>query len=316
MTTIVDFPNDPKYTIKVVSVQTGIRPITLRAWERRYALLSPYRSDNRYRLYSDRDVAILRWIKNRVDGGLSISSAVLELKEFQRNDAWPEAAPLLQPTPSTHQVNPPTYYASQLAKLLMKHDEAAAVTVLGEAHTIFDLTTICLEIIIPCLEEIGEYWHRNEIRIADEHFATTFLRGKLLGLLQAYPHRRNMPYIITGTAPSELHEIGSLILSVLLRRDGYRVEYLGPDVPIDDLVDYARYEHPAMICLSATCEKTSLELTRVQEKLSKLHPVPIFGYGGRIFNNNPEMRQCIAGHFLGETLDEAIQNIARLLKQS
>jgi hypothetical protein len=71
-----------------------------------------------------------------------------------------------------------------------------------------------------------------------------------------------------------------------------------------------------MICLSATCEKTSLELTRVQEKLSKLHPVPIFGYGGRIFNNNPEMRQGIAGHFLGETLDEAIQNIARLLKQS
>jgi methanogenic corrinoid protein MtbC1 len=199
--------------------------------------------------------------------------------------------------------------------VLLRHDEAAANVLLGEAHAVYDLTTICLEIIIPCLVEIGNAWHRDEIRIADEHLATTFLRGKLMSLLQAYPNRRNMPYIITGTAPSEQHEIGSLILSVLLRRDGYRIEYLGSDVPIEDLVDYACYEHPAMICLSATLYATALELARVKEKLGQLRPVPLFGYGGRAFNLNPELRQRVPGYFLGETLDEACKTIARLLAQ-
>ena len=77
MTTINDFSDEPRYTIKSVSVQTGIRPVTLRAWERRHELLSPHRSDNRYRLYSERDVAILRCIKSLVVVGISIFNAVL-----------------------------------------------------------------------------------------------------------------------------------------------------------------------------------------------------------------------------------------------
>jgi len=314
MPTIVDLPEEPKYTIKTVSIQTGIRPITLRAWERRYSLLSPFRSDNRYRLYSERDIATLRWIKNRLDGGLSISSAVREFKDFQKKETWPEAMPVLQPGPSLHQARPPASFASQLTQTLLCHDETTAMILLGEAHASFDLTTICLEIIVPCLVDIGEKWHRGEIRIADEHYVTTFLRGKLMSLLQAYPNRRNMPNIITATAPSELHEIGSLILSVLLRRDGYRVEYLGSDVPVEDLVDYARFEHPALIILSATTEKAALELVHVQEKLSKLHPVPQFGFGGGAFVVKPELRQLILGQYLGDTLNEACQTVARLVK--
>src|SRR5512142_2768887 len=93
MTTIVDLPDEPKYTIKNVATQTGIRPVTLRAWERRHEVLNPHRADNRYRLYSERDVAILRWLKNRVDGGISISSAVNELRSLTSNNNWPEAIP-------------------------------------------------------------------------------------------------------------------------------------------------------------------------------------------------------------------------------
>ena len=84
MSTIVDFSDEPKYTIKSVCEKTGIRAVTLRAWKRRHEVLNPYRSENRYRLYSERDVALLRWIKNRVDSGTSISSAVSELKSMSR----------------------------------------------------------------------------------------------------------------------------------------------------------------------------------------------------------------------------------------
>ncbi len=314
MVTIADLSDKPKYTIKAVSSQTGVRPVTLRAWERRYDILTPFRSENKYRLYSDRDIAILRWIKHRVDSGLSISSSVTEFKSMQLAGNWPEVIPNLQPFNNNQQTNSTSHYASQLFKALAQHDESLAGDILREAHAIFDLTTICLDVITPCLVEIGEAWHRGDIRITTEHFASAFLRGKLLTLLQAYPSRRGSPTIIIGCATNEQHEIGSLILAVLLRRDGFRVEYLGQDVLIEDLIDYARYEHPALVCLSATTETTALELMFMQDKLSKIRPTPIFGFGGRVFNHHPDMRAKVTGVFLGENLLEAVKNIHQILK--
>jgi methanogenic corrinoid protein MtbC1 len=312
--TIADFPDTPQYTIKSVSSQTGVRPVTLRAWERRYAVLKPHRSDNRYRLYSDRDVAVLRWIKNRVDSGISISSAVNELRALQKTGTWPEAIPALQPVSHRNTANPPGHYSGQLYKSLVNHDEAGADDVLREAHAIYDLTTVCLEVMIPCLVKIGEAWHDGEVRITTEHFSSTYIRGKMITLLQAYPTRRSAPYIIIGTAPTEQHDIGALMLAVLLRRDGYRVEYLGPDVMVEDLVDYARYEHPALIILSATLEHSAQDLATVQEKLARLRPSPLFGFGGRIFNQKPALRERTPGTFLGETLSEAVKTVHQIIK--
>jgi hypothetical protein len=101
MVSIAEFSKDPKYTIKVVSERSGVRTVTLRAWERRYDLLEPERLDNNYRLYSERDIEVIRWITNRLDDGLSISNAVLEYKNLRKNGLWPEALPsVLPPEPS------------------------------------------------------------------------------------------------------------------------------------------------------------------------------------------------------------------------
>ena len=97
MTTIVDLSDEPKFTIKAVANQTGIRPVTLRAWERRNEVLAPHRAENHYRLYSERDIAILRWLKFRVDEGASISNAINELRAMASKNIWPEAIPLVPP---------------------------------------------------------------------------------------------------------------------------------------------------------------------------------------------------------------------------
>ena len=313
MPNIIDFSEDPKYTIKAVASQTGIRPVTLRAWERRHEVLTPYRSDNRYRLYSDRDIAVLRWLKNRVDNGISISNAVSELRALATKDVWPEAVPTV-PTrqPGAHS-KPPVQYAVRLSQALMRHDEMAAADLLREAHAIFDLMAIFSEIIVPSLVEIGDAWYNGRIRVTTEHFASSFLRGKLLSLLQAYPSRRSAPYILLGCAPTEQHELGSLMLAVLLRSHGFRVEFLGPDIPIDDLVDYATYEHPAMIVLSSTSVPAALEMKQMQEKLRKVRPMPLFGYGGRAFDLNPELASQIPGNYLGDSLEKAFLSIKDLL---
>ena len=71
-----DIPDEPLLNIKAVSQATGVEPVTLRAWERRYGVPEPARSDQGYRLYSERDVAILRWLKAKVDAGVKIKQAV------------------------------------------------------------------------------------------------------------------------------------------------------------------------------------------------------------------------------------------------
>jgi len=310
--TIDDLSDEPRYTIKTVCGQTGIRAVTLRAWERRHELLNPQRADNRYRLYSDRDVAILRWIKNRVDNGVAISNAVSELHSIQRNGMWPEAIPDAPAVRGEASDTPPHEFARQLYLALIKHDEARAGDLLQQMLALFDLTTICAGIITPALVEIGEAWYNGQIRITTEHFASAYLRGKLLSIMQSYPMRRGAPYVLVGCAPGEQHEIGSLMFALLLRSYGLRIEYLGPDIPIEDLVDYASYEHPQLIVMSASAESTALELSGLQGKLNKQRPAPTLGFGGGAFNLKPELRQRIPGVFLGETLEEAVETARQL----
>lgn len=315
MTTIIDLSDDPKFTIKTVASKTGIRPVTLRAWERRHEVLNPHRADNRYRLYSERDIAILRWLKNRVEEGVSISNAVSELRSMTLNNIWPETVPQAPHRAAGAASNtPPAQYASQLYRALIKHDENTASDLLREIHSIFDLMTVFLEVIVPALRDIGEAWYNGEIRVTTEHFASAYLRGKLLSLLQAYPSRRSTPLVMVGCAPTEQHELGSLMLAVLLRSEGFRVEYLGPDIPIEDLADYASYERPGMIILSASSEESARKLRRMQEMLQQIRPKPIFGYGGRAFDLHPVLCSEVPGNYLGRTLDAALQNTKGLLK--
>ena len=93
MTAINDLPDEPKYPVKRISDLTGINPVTLRAWERRYGILKPDRDENRYRLYSDQDLAILRWLINKKNSGVSISTAAANLKDMIVQGIWPEVIP-------------------------------------------------------------------------------------------------------------------------------------------------------------------------------------------------------------------------------
>jgi len=316
MTSISDFSDDPKHTIKNVSIQTGIPPITLRAWERRYAVPTPSRSDNRYRLYSDRDIAILRWLKSQLYNGASISTAVTALRQLRNKGIWPDVIPQSPALVPVDSVILPAKYAHEVYLALIHHDELEAGNLLRETFSSFDLKTILSKVLTPCLVEIGEAWVRGEIRITTEHFASAFLRGKLLTLLQAYPARRNSPFIMVGGAPSEQHEIGALIMAVLLRSEGYRVEFLGPDIPLDDLVAYARSEKPDLIILTATTRTAALEMRRMQEKINRLKPIPVFGYGGLAFNVEPGLRQEVQGVFLGESMDNALAKIDEILSSA
>lgn len=310
MASLAEISDEPKFTIKDVSRKTGILPVTLRAWERRYQIVIPRRSDNSYRLYSERDIAVLGWVQSRLDQGLAISSAADELRALQSAGTLPLPPPVISPTHSLFNTG---QYVHKLYAAFIRHDELEASRLLRESYASFDLQIYLLEIITPCLHQIGDAWYQGKIQVVTEHFASAYLRGQLISILQAQPFNRSALRILLGCAPTEQHEIGTLILAILLRHSGLRVEFLGPDVPIDDLVEYAGQEHARLIVLSATMPDSVQGMEHIQEKLNRLSRPPLFGYGGLAFDLDPKIRERVPGVYLGSTLDQALSTIRRLL---
>jgi len=315
MTLISDYPDDPKYTIHAVSKITDILTVTMRAWERRYQVITPKRGENGYRLYSERDIATLNWLKKEVDSGVSISAAAAELKNNMSKGAWPEVSAstkLATPIPKSNHT--PEQLSSLLFETLLAHDQEKASALFDEAAGSFSLENLLEKVIAPTLVRVGEAWFEGRIRVATEHLASTFIRSKLLAIYQSKPIRKNSPKILVGSAPGELHEIGPIMVSLLLRDAGYQVEYLGPDIPLDDLVLYAESEQPKMIILSATMKDSVEDLKQFKLKLNTLKKPPYFGFGGSAFVYSPDLVDKTPGTYLGKTLGQSVESVRTLLK--
>ena len=302
----------PRYTIKNVSKKTGILPVTIRAWERRYEFLSPHRSENRYRMYSDSDVALLMWIKNRVDQGVSISTAINELHTLQNNGFIPEIKQEYQSAYPKPTGIPPAEYAARLYRAFKKSNEIEAAEIFAEARAAFNLPALLASVLIPTLTQIGEAWYRGEIDVAIEHFASKFIIGKLMHIFQTLPLRAKREFIIISCAPDEFHEIGSLMLAILLRSQGYRIDYLGADIPLDDLVDFVESEKPAMVILSVTMQGAAKYVEIASQQFAALKKAPLFGYGGAIFISQPKLRLQVKGTYLGDSINSAVETIEKL----
>lgn len=328
-----EYATTPLYNIKAVVQATGISPSTLRAWERRYQVALPERSESGYRLYSERDIAVIRWLKAQVDVGMSISQAVSWLDNLvadagdMQHTVLPAAggatsvqAAITQRASAqrTHARDFPSLQGDLISALLAFDEEAAELTV-SEAFAMYPVEQVGEELFMPVLREVGERWHRGDLSITTEHFATNYLIQRLGTLLRAIPNGTGGPLIWVGCAPSELHEVGALLLGIYLRRAGYRIHYLGQSLPIDDFAGEAKRQQPAMILLSASTQAAAVELGKLTASLTDLSgrsngvALPLIGYGGQIFNRKPELRAGIAGVYMGASAQEAIQHIGELL---
>lgn len=315
MASILDFSDEPRYNINSVAKMTAMQPVTIRAWERRYQLVVPKRAQNGYRLYSERDVAILRWAKRGVEQGYPISTVNSQLKDAVNKDDWPEAVLNDKVPVAVHPAKAinRTELVQNFTKALIRHDERMSSDLFADALGSLKLADLFESILIPALVDIGDRWERGEVGVATEHFASQFIQAKIMAIYQSLPLHPSNPKIIIGCAPDELHEIGPMMLATLLRDAGYKVEYLGPDLPLDDLLIYVREETPKMLILSATMKDSAEDLVRFSEKLSGVKPPVHFGFGGAAFIIFPDLAKKIDGQFLGPSISDSLKNIAALL---
>jgi len=210
----------PVFNTKAVARETGVPADTFRAWERRYGVPRPKRTAGGHRLYSERDMALIRWLRDRTDEGVNISHAVMLLTNTL--ESYPEQ------TVDADQSRAIARLLEELLQALTEFDAPQAEQLFGEAFSLYPFEQVLLEVAQPALIEIGERWHRGEINVAVEHFATQFVRRKLASLLNLFEGSGQRATILVGCAPSELHDIGVLLSSLFLVRRGWHVIYLGP----------------------------------------------------------------------------------------
>ena len=330
----------PLFNTKSVVQQTGIAGPTLRAWERRYTILSPERAQNDYRLYSERDIAIIRWLKDRVDAGMSISQAIAlfrhleeEHNRLHHKDLPQESIPPSQQLASTpalgkeetmakgdEQKKDETYsmrfVQEHLLEAFSRLDEATASRFMASMLAIYPIEQVCTELITPTLWEIGQLWEHGLITGSIEHFASAFFHGWLTNLLHAMPSSNTDPLVIVGCAPGELHELAPLMLSLLLRRAGLRVAYLGQSIEIESLLQTARQLSPALICVSVTLVSSLGAVTELGQKLRELPPPrPVLIFGGQAFEQRADLIARVSGVHLEGEMQTIITRLRRMAFQ-
>jgi DNA-binding transcriptional MerR regulator len=207
--------------IAALAQRTGVAPDTLRKWEQRYHILQPSRTPGGQRRYSERDVARVEWLRERLEEGYRIGEAASLL-----GDA-------VEPARSTE---------DQVRAMLASLDRGEAEEIgvrLDQAFALNGVEETLEQIVRPLLEQVGERWAHGELTVAEEHLVSETVRSRL-GHLLGDVGGGVRGVAVLACAPGERHELGLMMATIALRRDGWKVFYLGCDTPAEDALALAR----------------------------------------------------------------------------
>ena len=232
----------PLLRIGELSRRTGVRADTLRAWERRYGLLRPERTEGGFRLYGSADEARVRAMRARIEAGVSAAEAArLTVSSAAPPDADGEASAEGEPL---------TGSVDALRIALEAFDDSGANAVLDDALSRLTLEAVAEGVILPAMRQIGYRWESGEISVAQEHFATGVIRGRLLSVARNWGAGTG-PLALLACPPGESHDLGLISFGLVLHSRGWRITYLGADTPIDTISQAVGALHPDAIVLAA-----------------------------------------------------------------
>jgi len=248
------------YSIKDLEKLTGIKAHTIRIWEKRYAVVKPSRTDTNIRYYCDNDLKKLLNISVLLKQGLKISR-LAELSDAELN----EKILNLSYQPSSYDAQIDNLIAAMISLDDFKFDRTmtSATLSIGFENTI-------LKIIYPFLERIGILWQTGSVNPAQEHFVSNILRQKMLVAIdsQVAKPKNDAARFLLFLPENELHELGLLFYSYLVRKHGHKIIYLGQSVPFDDLIEVSNYKMPDVLLTYFTTSKPQKELIEYINKLS------------------------------------------------
>ena len=230
-----------RYPVRLVALRTGLTPHLLRAWERRYAVVTPRRSEGGQRLYSDLDIERLARLKRLVEGGHAIGRiASLPLDALAQLEL--EAGPPVQDAAGIGRVEDEGRAGSiqgfndAALRATLNLDAGRLQEVLERAAVTLGVPAFLETVAVTTLEDIGHGWRERSVTVAQEHLATAVFRRVLGWLLAVNQTEADAHRLIVATPPGERHELGALMAAILAAVEGWQVTYLGADMPVDELV--------------------------------------------------------------------------------
>lgn len=310
----------PTYNLKVVVQETGVKPDTLRAWERRYGLPEPERTPGRHRLYSDYDIEVIKWLLARQNEGMSISKAVRMWRSLEGEGQDPlQARPSLAaraPTALSEMVAGSTLeeMRAQWVNACLDFNEQVAEAVLVQAFGRYPLETVCLDILRQGVAEVGTLWYEGKASVQQEHFTSALAVRRLDALIAAAPPPRRRERIVVGCPPKEEHIFAPLLLTLFLRQRGWEVIYLGANVPLERLREAIGSIEAKLVVSTAMQLFTAANLLEMAQMLEEVGV--LLAFGGRVFEVIPALRSRVGGHYLGSRLDGVVDEIERLVRTS
>ena len=247
-----------------LSRRVGVSPEVLRAWERRYGVLRPTRSEGGFRLYSTADEERVRRMLALQRQGLS---AAVAARTAASEDGEPPGA---APAGSADGLR------RALADALDRFDETAANRAFDRGLATLTLDKLLQDVVLPYLSDLGDRWSAGLTSVAQEHFASNVIRGRLLGLARDWGQGGG-PLALLACPPGELHDLGLICFGLALRARGWRIAFLGADTPVETLLRTATDLRPERIVLTAT---TSQRFTRIRAGLRELSDATRLAVGG------------------------------------
>ncbi|HEX4980336.1 MAG TPA: B12-binding domain-containing protein, partial [Ilumatobacteraceae bacterium] len=168
--------------------------------------------------------------------------------------------------------------ARSLQRALDDFDEGAAQAVLDRLLSDFTLVTTLRDVVLPYLHQLGERWGRGEITIAQEHFASNVIRGRLAGLARGWGDGHG-PRAFLACPPDELHDLPLLVFGIVLNRNGWRIDYFGASTPVDELLRAAAHSRPELVVVAATTADRFNTILSELARLAAVAPLAIAGAG-------------------------------------
>jgi len=261
-----------------LSRRVGVSEHVLRAWENRYGLLRPERSEGGYRLYSQDDQSRVRRMQAYLAGGLAAAQAAQAAIAQEQQDGIGADAQgdtgALDAAPRADLVDS----ADALRQALDGLDEPGAQAVLDRLLTDFTVETVLRDVVMPYLHDLGARWEQGVVSVAQEHFASHVVRGRLTGIARGWGNGRG-PRVLLACPPDELHDLALLVFGIVLNRRGWRVEYLGANTPMADTIQVVSQTLPSLVVLATTTPERFAAVGPELSTLAGMAPLVLAGAG-------------------------------------
>lgn len=248
----MDSPQAKRHPIQVVAKRTGLSADVLRAWEKRYGILDPARSEGGRRLYSDEDIDYLRLLRRATAAGRNVGALVPlsrdELEALIREDETAATQ-----VPARHEAVPAAaghILVEQGVAAMQALDAPGLVTVLRRGMIEFEAHQFLGAVIVPLLTRIGDGWSHGRVDPAHEHLASSVIRGVLSEFTATFVPQSGAPRFLSATPQGQRHEFGAMLVAAEAAAAGWRVTYLGADLPAASIAAAARRTEAAVVALS------------------------------------------------------------------